>query len=199
MTSHLTPTLNSRSASSAASALIKVEAPPPTLDARPLLSVVNGSGLLSVSESACHSVALERALTRLKNFRFFLWRWTSPAVWYLEDFGECRTGSVCAASLRAQSTLDLIVAAAWASPDENLVGDHEGTDARLLLHRRREERFQSLQDDALDRLFDSMLGCAVVAVAEWPGHRIDCRDVGVDHMSWFLLRRQCRGKMRLDL
>ena len=94
MTSRLTPTLKSRSAASTASALIRVGAPPPTLDARPLLSVVNGSGLLSVSESACHSVALERALTRLKNFRFFLWRWTPPAVLYLEERGECRAGSL---------------------------------------------------------------------------------------------------------
>ena len=56
MTSRLTPTLNSRSAASTASALIRVDAPPPTVDARPLVSVVHGSGLLPVSESACHHV-----------------------------------------------------------------------------------------------------------------------------------------------
>ena len=94
MTSRLTPTLKSRSAASTASALIRVDAPPPRVDARPLVSVVHGSGLLPVSESACHSVAFEMAPTRLKNFRFFLWRWTSPAVLYVEDFGECRAGSL---------------------------------------------------------------------------------------------------------
>ena len=82
MTSRLTPTLNSRSAASTASALIRVDAPPPTVGARLLVSVEYGSGLFSVAASACHSVALERAPTRLKKLRFFLWRWTSLAVLY---------------------------------------------------------------------------------------------------------------------
>ena len=94
MTSRFTPTLNSRSAASTASALINVDAPPPTMDARPLVSVVNGSGLLPVCASAYHSVALERAPTRLKNFRFSLWRWTSSAVLHVDDVGVCRTGSL---------------------------------------------------------------------------------------------------------
>ena len=63
---------------------------------------------------------------------------------------------------------------------EDLPGDHESADSRLLVHRRRKMRFQFLQDDGLNRLRDGLFRFSVLAIAEWPSDEVYGRLVKVD-------------------